>query len=799
MDRRAQRHRRCVRVPVAVRQAFSRRRAKSKQSSTPRRLERRGGTGGRAGHTPIEGPPRSIHACWQMSGTREQRSTDSQHKSSNESQPRPTHHAVDTGIDSPGNERLASPHGLTARMVVVLEARHDPCRSASNCRRRRMCPLKRSATRRSVPRPRIARSPVGPRRPLDDPLRRGDGRVAPLLRDELRYSTPELLAIEQRIVDMALHNGPLRVGLAAADWVEAAVGRRPFLSAEQAQMVRRLTGEGGQIVAVVGKAGTGKTTALSAAREAWVASGLNVVGVAVARRAARELQDSAENTEYSLAALLLELRRGGRFALAPGTVVVLDEASMVSSRDLGELVEHVVNAGGKLVLCGDHRQLPSIRAGGAFRAIVARTDAIELTHNRRQQEQWERDALDTLREGVASKAIRVYEAHERLVIGGDRDALMERLVSDWWVAGRPDHTAMIALRRADVRRLNGQARALMRDAGMLGPDVPFRCGTFAIGDRVVVRRNDRRLGTANGETGLVEAVDDRAGISVRVGERRVQLRLPYLDSSPSRPTVQHAYAITGHIAQGMTVERAFVLGSPDMYREWGYTAMSRGRCENRLYVVAPDDLERQEIAPADRRLPSARDSLEHALSTSRAHTVALDTGLRQDVRAASTGELSRRLNALRRSVPDTTVAAALKAHAAAVAELERLARELHAAQRRQTQLDLSRPSLLRARKLFRHHALLEATAADCHDLADIVSRQDDAVSELMSRIDACRAEQAQRELPTRGERELIEEELKRRASIERSVSSEHLRDAARRTNPTAEVRRSSARSVGSRR
>ena len=247
---------------------------------------------------------------------------------------------------------------------------------------------------------------------------------------------------------------------------------------------------------------------------------------------------------------------------------------MVSSRDLGELVEYVVQAEGRLVLCGDHRQLPSIRAGGGFRAVVARTDAIELCENRRQREGWERNALDTLRDGAASEAIRVYEAHDRLVIGGDRGALISRLVSDWWAAGADGRTAMIALRRADVRQLTAHARCLLREAGRLGPDVPFPCGTFAVGDRVVVRRNDRRIGVANGEAGVVEAVDDRSGLSVRIGQRHVHLPLWYLDSPATRPTVQHAYAITGHIAQGMTVERAFVLGTPELYREWGYTAMS---------------------------------------------------------------------------------------------------------------------------------------------------------------------------------------------------------------------------------
>ena len=134
---------------------------------------------------------------------------------------------------------------------------------------------------------------LGPSRPATDPLRLGDGRVAPLLRDELRFSTPELLAVEQSIVDVAVRHARLGAGLASVESVDAAIRRRPFLSAEQARMVSRLTRDGCQLVAVVGKAGTGKTTALSAAREAWVASGLPVIGVAVARRAACELQDSS--------------------------------------------------------------------------------------------------------------------------------------------------------------------------------------------------------------------------------------------------------------------------------------------------------------------------------------------------------------------------------------------------------------------------------------------------------------------------------------------------------------------------
>lgn len=465
-------------------------------------------------------------------------------------------------------------------------------------------------------------------------------------RDAVRYSTPEILAIEQRIVDVAVAGMHERVGIADPSDVIAACTRRAYLSDEQRAMVGRLTTEGGRIVAVVGKAGTGKTTALTAAREAWEASGIPVTGAAVARRAARELEETAGIPSNSLAALLGDLSRAGTCGLSPGIVVVLDEASMVGSRELATLVEHVVAANGKLVLCGDHRQLPSVRAGGAFRAVALRTRAIELTENRRQREAWERKALDELRVGSPPDALRVYEAHGRLVLSDDRVALMQRLVHDWWTADSGERI-MIGLRRADVGELNARARTLMRDAGRLGEDVALVCGTFAPGDRVVLRRNDRRLGVANGELGVIRAIGRARTVIVEVSGRLVALSPQYLQSTPQRPALQHAYAVTGHIAQGMTVDRAFVLGSPELYREWGYTAMSRGRQTNRLYVLAPDDLDRREVAPRAHGLETASESLVRGLTTSRAQIPAIDTALSQRIRAAPSGALRRRATTIR--------------------------------------------------------------------------------------------------------------------------------------------------------
>ena len=165
-------------------------------------------------------------------------------------------------------------------------------------------------------------------------------------------------------------------------------------------MVKRLCRDGDGVAVVAGRAGTGKTFALGAAREAWQAAGHPVLGVAVARRAAAELRDGAGIQSTSTFALLADLR-GGVGRLPRGCVLVVDEAGMVPTRELAELAEHVEAVEGKLVLVGDHRQLPSSRPAACSARSSPRGLAIELTENVRQVHAWERRALDQLRDGRA--------------------------------------------------------------------------------------------------------------------------------------------------------------------------------------------------------------------------------------------------------------------------------------------------------------------------------------------------------------------------------------------------------------
>jgi ATP-dependent exoDNAse (exonuclease V) alpha subunit len=124
-----------------------------------------------------------------------------------------------------------------------------------------------------------------------DVIRRADGRAVKATTEERRYSTPELLETERRLIHGALGRRGEGTAVVSDEAVDRAVARRPTLGEDQAAMVKRLTGDGHGVQVVTGKAGTGKTFALDAAREAWEAKGHRVIGAAVARRAARELED----------------------------------------------------------------------------------------------------------------------------------------------------------------------------------------------------------------------------------------------------------------------------------------------------------------------------------------------------------------------------------------------------------------------------------------------------------------------------------------------------------------------------
>jgi conjugative relaxase-like TrwC/TraI family protein len=208
---------------------------------------------------------------------------------------------------------------------------------------------------------------------------------------ERRYTTPELLQVEQRLIAVAADRAGEQTAVAAHAAVREALAVHPTIAGEQAAMVRDITQGGAGVQVVVGKAGTGKTFTLGVARHAWQLDGYKVLGAAPTGIATVCLGAEGFEEVATVDRLLAELDAAGGGRRGPDragggqggdaspldsrTVLVVDEAGMVGSRKLARLLDHAQHAGAKVVLVGDDRQLAAIEAGGGFRGLRLRLGA----------------------------------------------------------------------------------------------------------------------------------------------------------------------------------------------------------------------------------------------------------------------------------------------------------------------------------------------------------------------------------------------------------------------------------------
>ncbi|HZC75271.1 MAG TPA: MobF family relaxase, partial [Gaiellaceae bacterium] len=442
-----------------------------------------------------------------------------------------------------------------------------------------------------------------------------------------RFTTRELLAIEREAIEVALAGcnvavpAPERRTLA-----ETLMQSHHRLSGEQRMLVHEAACRSDRVVCVVGVAGSGKTLALGAFADVYRGIDATLLGAAPSGRAADELQTATGIPSRTLHRLLLDTYRDG--GLPHQCVLVVDEAGMAGTRILAPLLHAVDRAQGKLLLVGDPAQLPAVGAGGLYQALCDRLGPLELNGNRRQRDPLEREALARLRTGDPEPYLAYAARHSRLAVDDDAAAAKERLLDDWWREAHrtPTRNVMLAYNRADVDELNQAAHTLMlRHRRLDGEAVTLAEREYRVGDQVLCRRNDVSLGLRNGMRGTIVDLDgsgfvvrDLAGVNRHVAFTYAAEHLDY------------GYALTGHAAQGMTLDRVFVL-LPDQgaLQEWGYVACTRARLQTRLYLADRDLRERETpLRGPDRGAPPERTA--RALQQSATEPLALDHRARRD-------------------------------------------------------------------------------------------------------------------------------------------------------------------------
>ena len=412
------------------------------------------------------------------------------------------------------------------------------------------------------------------------------------------------------------------------------------LSDEQRRAVIHVTASEG-IAAVVGIAGAGKSTMLDTARQVWSASGRRVLGAALAGKAAEGLERSSGIPSRTIAAWEYAWAQG-RDRLQSGDVLVLDEAGMVSSRQMAALVSAVETAGAKLVLVGDAAQLQPIEAGAAFRAIVERIGAAELSGVRRQRAAWQQQATQDLSRGNVRRALKTYRAAGSIHQPATRDEAIAEITRDYMTARavRPaSETLILAHSNADVLALNAAVRAALTDRGNLAGEQPFVTArgirSFATGDRILFLEN-RRLPSQTGATDPIAVKNGMLGTVVTAANNVLTVAVDggwsVTFDAATYAHIDHGYAATIHKSQGVTVDQTLVLAAPTMDRHLAYVALSRHRETVTLY------------APSE---SFAEHTLETALSRSGAKSSSLDYAKDDVLRLRGFETLADILEALR--------------------------------------------------------------------------------------------------------------------------------------------------------
>ena len=158
------------------------------------------------------------------------------------------------------------------------------------------------------------------------------------------------------------------------------------LDTGQAELVRALATCGARVQVALAPAGSGKTTAMATLAKAWRGGGGQVIGLAPTAVAADEVGQAIDTPAETVAKFLHSAAAAasdGRVAafppIGPRTLVVIDEAGMVGTKDLAAVVDRVLERGGSVRLVGDDQQLTAVAASGVFRDLAEQGSALGTT------------------------------------------------------------------------------------------------------------------------------------------------------------------------------------------------------------------------------------------------------------------------------------------------------------------------------------------------------------------------------------------------------------------------------------
>lgn len=376
--------------------------------------------------------------------------------------------------------------------------------------------------------------------------------------------------------------------------IEHAITAKSTMSLEQADAVRWALSPG-SLKIVEGGAGTGKSFSLDVVRQISEENGYKLHGIALSWQAAGVLEASASISSVAITGFLNDVENG-QIKLNNKSILVCDENGLVGTVYGQKLLKVVQEAGAKIIITGDSNQLNPVSAGSAMKIMLSEAGSAKITEIRRQKEDWAREMVANFSTGKSTEALSALKEKGYITTLGDRKTTIDRISGDFYnyLKNNPGKTALaLCGSNSEASDLNMSIRQMKRADGLIGKvdtviKTEFGDLPFAIGDKIMFRKNDKELDITNRKTATILAIDkykDGYQINVEMEDGRnltIDSR-KYKGENDALP-VHHGDAMTTYSSQGATVDQTFVMHSNSMDRRLAYVAFSRHKEQTNLYI-----------------------------------------------------------------------------------------------------------------------------------------------------------------------------------------------------------------------
>lgn len=352
---------------------------------------------------------------------------------------------------------------------------------------------------------------------------------------------------------------------------------------------------------IQGSAGAGKSTSMATINNVYSQLGKKVIGACTSRMAANNLQQETGIESHTIAKLLIDIENG-KVDLRD-SVLLIDEAGQVGSKQLATLTELAVENKAKIILVGEDKQMQAISNPGALGYLADTLGDQKIQTIKRQRNKDDRETVMMLRDGKMHDALTRLQNKGLIHWCEDKDHTIEKLVSKWhgYNQKNPDKQSLIiASNWQEVEAISERVRELMKAEGKIGEEnIALDCSVagkkrefaFSTGDRIKLCKNDYRRNLTNGTLGTISSIEQKPDghyqfVVKTDDDREVKLNTDEYCDEYGKPYLALAYALTTYATQGTTVDGdTFILHNPyQMNRASSYVAGSRHKDNSHFFV-----------------------------------------------------------------------------------------------------------------------------------------------------------------------------------------------------------------------